>query len=144
MMNFSYLKGYNCDKCVCGIYWKKLARKKGITEVIINRPDNIFVEHQGELVKLNTKLNAGDIESFIQEVARQNHKTFGPDHPIMDGSLPDGSRINVIGNEYALGGPAITIRRYLKSITSFDESPGIFGLNPRWIDFLRATVKGQV
>jgi pilus assembly protein CpaF len=122
----------------------EIAKKQGITEVILNRPDNIFVEHQGELVKLSAKVLPEDMDSFVQEVAKQNSKKFGPEHPIMDGNLPDGSRINVISREYANGGPAITIRKYLKTLKTFNDNPTIFGLNPRWLDFLRAVIAGKL
>lgn len=122
----------------------EIAKKQGITEVILNRPDNIFVEHQGELVKLNAKVLPEDMDSFVQEVAKQNSKKFGPEHPIMDGNLPDGSRINVISRDYANGGPAITIRKYLKTLKTFNDNPTIFGLNPRWLDFLRAVIAGKL
>jgi pilus assembly protein CpaF len=105
-------------------------KKQGITEIIINHADLIFVEHQGELVKLNAKVDSKDLDTFVKEVALMNKKNFGADHPIMDGTLPDGSRVNIISKEYAQNGPAITIRKYLKNIKSFDSSPGLFGLDP--------------
>lgn len=123
---------------------EEIGKKQGITEVIINRADLIFVEHQGELVKLNTKVNPQDIETFVQELAKNNQKKFDKDNPIMDGNLPDGSRVNVISAQYAIGGPAITIRKYLKSIKSFDDSVGLFGLNPKWIEFIKAMVAGKL
>ena len=103
----------------------------------------VFVEHQGDLVKLNVQLKQSDIESFAAEVATHNHKQFGPDYPLMDGTLPDGSRINMVAKEYVQGGPAITIRRHLKSIKSFDGSPGLFGLDDRWIVLLKMLVNAR-
>ena len=122
----------------------EISKKQGVTEIIINRPDLIFVEHQGELVKLNAKVDAQDMENFVEEMAHFNHEKFGPQNPILNGSLPDGSRINVIGKEYAQGGPAITIRRYLKSIKTFDGAPGIFNLDARWIKILKAMVAAKM
>lgn len=121
----------------------EISKKQGITEIILNRADLIFVEHQGELVKLNAKVEPKDLESFVNEVAAMNQKNFGADHPIMDGTLPDGSRVNIISKEYAQGGPAITIRKYLKNIKSFDSSPGLFGLDPRWTQFLKMLVASK-
>jgi pilus assembly protein CpaF len=43
-----------------------------------------------------------------------------------------------------LEGPAITIRKFLKSIQTFDSRKGIFGLSPDWIEFLKAAMKAKL
>jgi pilus assembly protein CpaF len=121
----------------------EIGKKQGITEVIINRCDLIFVEHQGELVKLNAKIDPADLDSFVDDIAELNKKKFGPEFPILDGTLPDGSRINVIAKEYAQGSPAVTIRKYLKSIKTFDGAPGLFGLDPKWVKLLKTLVAAK-
>lgn len=121
----------------------EIGKKQGITEIIINKPDLIFVEHQGELVKLNAKVDPRDLDHFVDEIADINKKKFGPEHPILDGSLPDGSRINVISKEYSQGSPAVTIRKYLKNIKTFDGAPGIFSLDPKWIKFIKSLVASK-
>lgn len=122
----------------------EIGKKQGITEIIFNRHDLIFVEHQGELIKLNAKVTPTDLDAFVEDLAHLNKKKFDGANPIMDGTLPDGSRVNVISRDYALGGPAVTIRKYLKNIKSFDSSPGLFGLDPRWTLFLKALIGGKL
>ena len=127
--------------------WKlieDLDKKEGITEVIINAPDNVYVERSGKFIQLNVKLTKRDIVEFSKEVAITNHSVFDDDNPILDGVLADGSRINIIGEPYSKGSPAITIRKYLKSISSFDAVPDIFGLNDFWITFLKAIVSSRL
>jgi pilus assembly protein CpaF len=121
----------------------EIDKQEGITEVIINNPDTIYVEHEGELVRLNRKLIAKDIEEFVNEVAVLNHRPFGPKQPILDGNLPDGSRINCISGHFTQSGPAITIRKYLKRINRLSELPGIFGLSDKWVRCLQAMVKAR-
>jgi pilus assembly protein CpaF len=121
----------------------ELSRKAGITEVIINRPDNVYVEKDGELIRLDTTFTDEEIEAFCQEIARFNRKEFDPEHPILDGSLPDGSRINLIHKDYTRSSHAVTIRKFLKSIRSFDTSPGIFNLNPHWVAFLKLLIRAK-
>lgn len=123
---------------------KDLGKKAGVTEVIINSAQTVFVEHQGDLVKLNVQLKSEDIESFAEEVAQLNNKSFGPEHPLLDGTLPDGSRINIVAKEYVQDGPVITIRRHLKSIKSFESSAGLFGLDSRWVWFFKTLVQARV
>jgi pilus assembly protein CpaF len=135
------------EKAATNSVWgllKDLATKSGITEVIINRPDNVYIERAGEFIRLNTTLDRYDIDSFIQDCADYNKKSFDETHPVLDGRLPDGSRLNVISDAFSLSCPAITIRKYLKNIKTFDTSKGIFGTNPKWITLLTALVHSKM
>lgn len=120
-----------------------LSTKKGISEIIINNVDNIYIERDGELIRLNVRCEANDIMGFCKEIAKFNKVNFNVNNPIIDGILPDGSRINVISQTYTNSAPAITIRKYLKNIQTFDESPGIFGLNEKWTTFLQTLVQAK-
>ncbi len=122
----------------------ELAKRNGITEVIINRLDNVFVEKDGELIKLDTKFREEDIEAFCQEVAAYNRKAFNAETPILDGNLSDGSRINLIHKDYTNAHHAVTIRKYLKNIKTFADAPGIFGLSPEWVNFIQTLVKARM
>jgi pilus assembly protein CpaF len=122
----------------------ELAKRNGITEVIINRPDNVFVEKDGELIKLETKFREEDIEAFCQEVAAYNRKSFNAETPILDGNLADGSRINLIHKDYTNTHHAVTIRKYLKNIKTFEDAPGIFGLSPDWVMLLQMMIKARM
>jgi pilus assembly protein CpaF len=73
-----------------------LQAKKGITEVVINGPKTVFVERGGHFIQLNITLSKTDIYQFISDIAEFNRKRCDADHPILDGNLPDGSRINII------------------------------------------------
>ena len=121
-----------------------LNKKSGITEILINGPKSIFVERGGQFIQLNANLPAQDINVFIQEVAAFNQKVCNNDNPILDGNLPDGSRINVINSPFVMGSPAISIRKYLRSITSFDANPNAFGLTPQWIEFFKAMMSARL
>ncbi len=122
----------------------ELAKKNGITEVIINRPDNVFVEKDGDLIHLETKFKDEDVEAFCQDVAQINRKSFGPETPILDGNLLDGSRVNLIHKDYTNSNHAITIRKYLKNIKTFKDAPGIFGLSNDWVEFLKYLVDARM
>ena len=121
-----------------------LNKKVGITEILINGPKNVFVERGGQFIQLNANLPANEILDFIQEVATFNQKVCDHDNPILDGTLPDGSRINIINEPFVQGSPAISIRKYLKSISSFDNNPTAFGLTPKWIEFFKALMAAKL
>lgn len=121
-----------------------LNKKSGITEILINGPKSVFVERAGQFIQLNANLPAADITTFIKEVANLNQKICDQDNPIMDGTLPDGSRINIINEPFVQGSPAISIRKYIKAISSFDNNPNIFGLTPDWLEFFRAMISAKL
>jgi pilus assembly protein CpaF len=121
-----------------------LETKKGISEIVINDPKTVFVERSGHFIQLNVNLNKNDIYLFIEDIANFNKKKCDADHPILDGNLPDGSRINIISEPFSQNCPAITIRKYLKSVKSFDQNPTAFGLNDSWIEFFKALVGARM
>lgn len=123
---------------------KELSAKSGITEIIINQPNNVYIERAGEFIRLNVKLDRYDIDGFIQDCADYNKKVFDANNPILDGRLPDGSRINVISDSFSLTCPAITIRKYLKNIKTFDTAKGIFETDEKWVALLSAMVHAKM
>ena len=124
--------------------FEEIGKKTGISEVIINNLDNVYVEKDGELIRIDIKFTQEEIEEFCQELALFNRKIFNSDNPIMDGNLPDGSRLNFIHKDYTNGSHAITVRRYMKSIKTFDGTPDIFGLDQNWTYFLKTLIKAKV
>jgi pilus assembly protein CpaF len=123
---------------------EELSKKAGISELIINKTDNVYVEREGELIRLDLKFTDEELDEFCQEIAAYNRKAFGPEMPILDGNLPDGSRVNFIHKDYTKASHAVTIRRYSKSIRTFDASPGIFAANKPIADFLKFLVHARM
>jgi len=122
----------------------EISKKIGITEIIINNLDNIYVEKDGELIRLDIQLPEEDINEFCESIAEYNKKEFDAFSPVLDGNTPDGSRINIIHKDYTSRCHAITIRRYTKSIKNFDTSPNIFELNEDWMFFLKILVRAKM
>jgi pilus assembly protein CpaF len=87
-----------------------------ITEVMINGPDNVFIEKNGRLSKLNKKFeNQRRLEDVIQRIVGLAGREVNQANPICDTRLPDGSRVNVVLPPIALCGPTITIRKFSKT-----------------------------
>lgn len=122
----------------------ELAKKSGISELIINNFDNVYVEKDGEMIRIDAKFSDEEINDFCHSIAAYNRKPFDSDYPILDGNLPDGSRVNLIHKDYTSTCHAITIRRYQKNIKTFDATPGIFGLTENWVNFLKILVKARM
>ena len=87
-----------------------------ITEVMINGPDNIFIEQNGRLFKLDKKFESQRrLEDVIQRIVGLAGREVNQANPICDTRLPDGSRVNVVLPPIALCGPTLTIRKFSKT-----------------------------
>lgn len=123
---------------------EKLSNKSGITEITINGPDNVYIEKEGQFVPLDVKITQKSIDDFVESASTFNNKVIDATCPLFNGTLPDGSRINIVVPPVRMEGPAITIRKFSKAIQTFDSRKGIFGLSPNWISFLRAAIKARL
>ncbi len=93
-----------------------------ITEVMINGPDNIFIEKDGRLTRLEKRFeNEKRLEDVIQRIVGLAGREVNQSNPICDTRLPDGSRVNVVLPPVALCGPTITIRKFSKTPMSVEK-----------------------
>jgi pilus assembly protein CpaF len=83
---------------------------------MINGPDNIFVEKNGRLQKLDKTFESSRrLEDIIQRIVGMAGREVNQSSPIVDTRLPDGSRVNVVLPPIALCGPTMTIRKFSKT-----------------------------
>ncbi len=93
-----------------------------ITEVMINGPDNIFIEKSGRLFKLDSKFESQRrLEDVIQRIVGLAGREVNQANPICDTRLPDGSRVNVVLPPIALCGPTLTIRKFSKTPMTIEK-----------------------
>ncbi|WP_137178726.1 CpaF family protein [Roseomonas sp. AR75] len=94
---------------------EELLRDDGISDIMINGPENIFIEKRGKLqqVKLNFR-SASHVASIAQKMAATVGRRVDESSPLVDCRLPDGSRVNVVFPPLALDGPCISIRKFSK------------------------------
>lgn len=93
-----------------------------ITEVMINGPQNIFIEQSGRLFKLDKEFESQRrLEDIIQRIVGLAGREVNQANPICDTRLPDGSRVNVVLPPIALCGPTITIRKFSKTPMTIEK-----------------------
>jgi len=117
-----------------------------ITEIMINGPNDVYIERNGRLEKRDD-LRFRDrhhLIGVIRTIVAPLGKRFDEDHPLVDGRLPDGSRVNAVLNPVALEGPVLTIRRFRP--TPFTEKDLIeFGtLSEPMARYLEGCVKAKL
>lgn len=93
-----------------------------ITEVMINGPDNIFIEKNGRLEKLKEQFESERrLEDIIQRIVSSAGREVNQANPIVDTRLADGSRVNVVLPPIALCGPTVTIRKFSKEPMTIEK-----------------------
>ncbi len=84
-----------------------------ITEIMINGPNNLFIEKSGRSTRLNLQFESTQkLEDIVQIMVTAVNRTVNESTPIADARLKDGSRINVVLPPIALDGPIVTIRKF--------------------------------
>ena len=93
-----------------------------ITEVMINGPDNVFIEQNGRLFKLDRRFESQRrLEDIIQRIVAMAGREVNQANPICDTRLPDGSRVTVVLPPVALCGPTVTIRKFSKTPMTIEK-----------------------
>ena len=115
-----------------------------ITEVMINGPDNIFIEKSGRLLRLERTFESERrLEDVIQRIVGLAGREVNQANPIVDTRLPDGSRVNVVLAPISLVGPVVTIRKFSKTPMTIERLIGYGSLTQPIADFLRLLVQAK-
>jgi len=87
-----------------------------ITEVMINGKDNVFIEKEGKVSRIEQAFESDRrLEDIIQRIVGLAGREVNQANPIVDTRLPDGSRVNVVLPPVSLCGPILTIRKFSKT-----------------------------
>lgn len=115
-----------------------------ITEIMINGPDNIFIEKDGRLHKLNEKFESQEnLQNIIQRIVGLAGREVNQSNPICDTRLPDKSRVNVVLPPLALCGPTMTIRKFSKEPMTVQKLIEYGSITPEVSKFLERLVKAK-
>jgi pilus assembly protein CpaF len=84
-----------------------------VAEVMINGPDQIYIERRGKLERVPAKFDSEEaILCALRNAAQFIGKELDELHPILEARMPDGSRLQGIIPPVAPGGPYVSIRRF--------------------------------
>lgn len=115
-----------------------------ITEVMINGPENVFIEQNGRLFKLDKQFESQRrLEDIIQRIVGLAGREVNQANPICDTRLPDGSRVNVVLPPIALCGPTLTIRKFSKTPMTVEKLIQYGSITQEIADKLELLVKAK-
>ena len=119
-----------------------LLADNSVTEIMVNRADEVFVERGGVLERYplaftSDRAVTGIIERIVAPIGRRIDESS----PMVDARLKDGSRVNAVIPPLALKGPSITIRKFSKRKLGSEDLLRYGSANREMIEFLRVTVE---
>ncbi len=122
-----------------------LVESEKYSEIMINGPDQIYVEQGGKLVLTDKKFRDEEhLMNIIDRIVSQVGRHVDESSPMCDARLPDGSRVNVIVPPLSLVGPVVTIRKFGKKPITAQQLVKFGSITPNMLNFLEACVKGKL
>ncbi|WP_050454314.1 CpaF family protein [Candidatus Burkholderia verschuerenii] len=98
-----------------------LLADESVTDVLVNGPDQVFVERRGRLELTPYKFRDNlHVITVAQRIANVAGRRVDESSPMVDARLADGSRVNVVLPPLALKGAAISIRKFPKRKITLD------------------------
>lgn len=115
-----------------------------VDEIMVNGPDSVWVERGGAIALTDVSFaSTVELENVIERMIGPLGRRVDEASPICDARLPDGSRVNVVVPPLALGGPALTIRRFRHGRLGVDALVENGTLSLRMLRFLADCVRGR-
>lgn len=116
-----------------------------VSEVMVNAPDKVYVERAGRLEKTAvTFQNDQEVLRVIEKIVAPLGRRIDESSPLVDGRLPDGSRVNAIIRPLALRGPSLTIRKFPKHALGMGDLVQKGSLTPGMATVLDGAVRGRL
>jgi pilus assembly protein CpaF len=116
-----------------------------VTEIMVNRYDQIYVERAGKLERTNVKFLANDqLRGVIERIVAPLGRRIDEKVPMVDARLRDGSRVNAIIPPLALRGPALTIRKFAKRKLLAPDLITYGSMTEQMATFLGAAVQARM
>ncbi|GAB4116489.1 MAG: CpaF family protein [Roseiflexaceae bacterium] len=122
-----------------------LLRDDAISEIMVNGPNQVYIEQRGKLTLSPVKFAGDDhVLKVIDRIIRPLGRRVDRKWPMVDARLPDGSRVNAVIPPCAIDGPSITIRKFGKKKLQIEDLIKFGSLTPEMAEFLRACVVSRL
>jgi pilus assembly protein CpaF len=116
-----------------------------VSDIMINGPNQIYVERSGRLELVDASFSSRQaLEAALRNAAQYVGKSLNEERPILEGRLPDGSRIEAVLPPAAPDGPCVSIRRFFKETLTVDRLVRFGALTPEVAEALSVMVKSKL
>jgi pilus assembly protein CpaF len=124
---------------------EELLSDDSISEIMVNGPDQIWIERGGKLFETDARFaNEDHVRRIIDRIISPLGRRCDETTPMVDARLPDGSRVNAIIPPLCLNGATLTIRKFSKVPLAGSDLINRGAASAELMEFLRACVLGRL
>ncbi|MBB1521166.1 ATPase, T2SS/T4P/T4SS family [Aquipseudomonas guryensis] len=122
-----------------------LLADESVSEIMVNRHDDIYVERAGRLERSAISFSSdATVMATIERIISPLGRRIDESSPMVDARLKDGSRVNAIIPPLALRGPCLTIRKFSIHKLTTDDLLRYGSINEPMVTFLRTAVEQRL
>ncbi|CDQ10821.1 Type II secretion system protein E [Acidithiobacillus ferrivorans] len=113
-----------------------------ITEIMVNRFDEVFIERQGKLLAAPALFSSElAVRHIIDRIVAPIGRRIDESSPLVDARLADGSRVNAVIPPLSLKGACITIRKFSKKRLQMEDLMAYGSIEARMAYFIQVCVQ---
>ena len=123
-----------------------LLKDPDVTEVMVNGPDDVYVERKGRIERVADRLFEGEeaVLHVIERIVAPLGLRVDATSPWVDARLPDGSRVHAIVPPLSLCGPVLNVRKFSSVPIGPSDLLRSETLGPRMLELLSACVRARM
>src|SRR5690348_533219 len=122
-----------------------LLQDPGISDILVNRNDQVYIERGGVLQKTAVKFrDERHLLQIIDRIVSRVGRRVDESSPMVDARLPDGSRVNAVIPPLALDGSALSIRRFGTSPLMAEQLLELKSISPEMLQILTTAVRARI
>ena len=124
---------------------QRLIDDESISEIMVNGPDQIFVEQNGKVTLSGARFNSEEhLRRIIEKIVSRVGRRIDESSPLVDARLPDGSRVNAIIPPLAVDGSSLTIRKFAADPLKAADLVRFGSISPEMAELLNACVQAHL
>ncbi len=121
---------------------EKYIKDEEVSEIMVIGPRKIFLERQGKIERVDDYFDSEEeVMQIIDQILAPINRVVNESRPVVDGRLPDGSRVHVVVPPISLEGPTITIRKFQKGGMTMEKLVDYREFPPELLPILETFVK---
>ena len=123
---------------------EKYLRDERVTEIMVIGKDKIFVERDGQLTRTEEHFDSEEeVYQVIDQILAPINRVVNESSPVVDGRLPDGSRVHIVIPPISLEGPTITVRKFQRGGMNIEQLISYQSFPSELAPILAAFVRGR-
>ncbi|MCR4514971.1 CpaF family protein [Aeromicrobium sp. 50.2.37] len=124
---------------------ERMLEDDSITEIMVNRFDQVYVERRGRLTQVATRFASEEhLRRVIERIVSKVGRRIDESSPLVDARLPDGSRVNAVIPPLAVDGSSLTIRKFSKDPFTVSDLIGFGSMTEQMAQLLHACVQAKL